>query len=173
MSTSAGNTHLHLLEILLSCVRINLSVALVAMVGVDHHNHSDTGVCPGRGPGDERVVVTEGEFDWSKSEQGLVTGSYYWSYTAAQVGENKEMTSPASCLQIPSAWLASRLGFKRVFGVSMFLSALVTLLFPLCARSHVYLALTARVLVGLFHAVSFPAMTGAWGAWAPPLEITK
>ena len=70
-----------------SCVRINLSVALVAMVGVDHRNqsHSETGVCPERRSGDEQVAGREGEFDWSKSEQGLVMGSYYWSYTAAQV----------------------------------------------------------------------------------------
>ena len=26
---------------------------------------------------------------------------------------------------------------------------------------------------GVFHASAFPAMTGAWGAWAPPLERTK
>ena len=75
--------------------------------------------------------------------------------------------------QIPSAWLASRFGFRRVFGGCMLLSGLFTLLFPLCARSHVYLALAARFVIGLFHAVSFPAMTGAWAAWAPPSEITQ
>ena len=55
----------------------------------------------------------------------------------------------------------------------MFLSGLFTLLFPLCARSHVYLAMAARLVIGLFHAVSFPAMTGAWASWAPPSEITQ
>jgi len=29
------------------------------------------------------------------------------------------------------------------------------------------------IIVGVFQAVSFPAMTGAWGAWSPPLETTK
>ena len=43
----------------------------------------------------------------------------------------------------------------------------------LVVRAGLSLALTARVLIGLTHAVAFPAMTGAWGAWAPPLEITK
>merc|ERR1719342_541924 len=85
-------------------------------------------------------------------------GSYYWSYTAAQ---------------IPAAWLAAKYGFRLVFGVSMLLSGIVTLLFPVCARVNVYLALVARVLIGLFHAVAFPAMTGAWGAWGPPAEVTK
>ena len=61
---------------------------MVAMVGVDSHNQSqaESEICTERSPdGDEKVVVTSGEFDWSKSEQGLVMGSYYWSYTAAQV----------------------------------------------------------------------------------------
>ena len=30
-----------------------------------------------------------------------------------------------------------------------------------------------HVFSGVFHASAFPAMTGAWGAWAPPLERTK
>ena len=36
--------------------------------------------------------------------QGLVTGSYYWSYAACQ---------------IPAAWLATKFGFRRIFGFSM------------------------------------------------------
>ena len=65
------------------------------------------------------------------------------------------------------------LGFRLVFGVCMAMSGLVTILFPVCARGHVYLALTARVLIGMFHAVAFPAMTGAWAVWGPPQEVTK
>ena len=65
------------------------------------------------------------------------------------------------------------MGFRKVFGVSMLLASLLTLLFPLCARASVYLALLARILLGVFHAVAFPAMTGCWGAWAPPLEKTQ
>ena len=36
----------------------------------------------------------------------------------------------------------------------------ITLLFPLAARSSVYLALVVRMILGLLHAVAFPAMTG-------------
>ncbi len=46
--------------------------------------------------------------------------------------------------------------------------AVTTLLFPIMARVSVHLALVARVLLGSLHAVAFPAMTGAWGVWAPP-----
>ena len=151
--------------------RINLSTAIVAMVGVERRGVTRAGnvsdVCPERvssdGISDEisddrDITVMRGEFDWDKRQQGLLLGSYYWSYTAAQ---------------IPSAWLAKRLGFRLVFGVCMLVSGLLTALFPVMARSGLGLAITARVLIGLTHAVAFPAMTGAWGAWAPPLEITK
>jgi hypothetical protein len=42
----------------------------------------------------------------------------------------------AHCLmfQIPSAWLASKFGFKRVYGLSMLLAGILTLLFPVAAR---------------------------------------
>ena len=67
--------------------RINLSIAMVAMVGVDKQSQVSSAVCPHHDnqSQEEKVIATEGEFDWSKSEQGLVMGSYYWSYTAAQV----------------------------------------------------------------------------------------
>ena len=140
------------------------------MVGVERRGVTGAGnvsdVCPERvtsdGGGDISDVsddtVLRGEFDWDKRQQGLLLGSYYWSYTAAQ---------------IPAAWLAKRLGFRLVFGACMMGSGVLTALFPVMARAGLGLAITARVLIGLTHAVAFPAMTGAWGAWAPPLEITK
>jgi ACS family sodium-dependent inorganic phosphate cotransporter-like MFS transporter 5 len=139
--------------------RINLSMAMVAMVGVEGRAAAalNSSSCPGRGA----VLGQEGrlgEFAWSKREQGLVTGSYYWSYAACQ---------------IPAAWLAARFGFRRVFGLSMLVASLVTLVFPLAARASVGLAVAARVLLGIFHAVAFPAMTGAWAVWAPPMERTQ
>lgn len=153
--------------------RINLSTAIVAMVGVERRGVTSVGnvsdVCPERVSSDISDIsdeisddrdnsVLRGEFAWDKRQQGLLLGSYYWSYTAAQ---------------IPSAWLAKRLGFRLVFGICMLVSGLITALFPIMARAGLSLAITARVLIGLTHAVAFPAMTGAWGAWAPPLEITK
>ena len=150
--------------------RINLSTAIVAMVGVERRGVTSPGnvsdVCPQRVSKDDSDAISEarddtvlkGEFAWDKGQQGLLLGSYYWSYTAAQ---------------IPAAWLAKRLGFRLVFGVCMLVSGLLTTLFPVMARAGLGLAITARVLIGLTHAVAFPAMTGAWGAWAPPLEITK
>jgi len=136
--------------------RINLSMAMVAMVGVDPPGPANSS-CGMSGKGEERVGRV-GEFNWTKPEQGLVTGSYFWGYTACQV---------------PAAWLASRFGFRWVFGFSMLMASFLTIVFPVAARTSVHFALAARILLGVFHASAFPAMTGAWGAWAPPLERTK
>ena len=72
--------------------RINLSTAMVAMVGVEKQGRSSenksnvVSQCPGSSENEgENRVFPEGEFDWSKKEQGLVTGSYYWGYAACQV----------------------------------------------------------------------------------------
>ena len=55
----------------------------------------------------------------------------------------------------------------------MLISCLLTFLFPIAAKTNFYLAVAARVALGVFHAVSSPAMQGAWGSWAPPEEKTK
>ena len=55
----------------------------------------------------------------------------------------------------------------------MLISSGITLVFPLAAKGSFYLAVTARIILGVFHSVAFPAMAGAWGAWAPPLERTQ
>ena len=72
--------------------RINLSTAMVAMVGVEKHSKPETNTntshsqCPGpvQVEGEDQVFP-EGEFSWTKKQQGLVTGSYYWGYATCQV----------------------------------------------------------------------------------------
>ena len=72
--------------------RINLSTAMVAMVGVEKHSKPEPNTntshsqCPGpvQVEGEDQVFP-EGEFSWTKKQQGLVTGSYYWGYATCQV----------------------------------------------------------------------------------------
>ena len=70
--------------------RINLSVAMVAMVGIDPPAGPANSSC-GRSEREEEEEEAEervgrvGEFSWSKPEQGMVTASYYWGYAACQV----------------------------------------------------------------------------------------
>ena len=48
-----------------------------------------------------------------------------------------------------SGFLASKFGGKYLFGGGVFVTAIFTLLTPLCARWNVYLLITVRVLEGL------------------------
>ena len=71
--------------------RINLSMAMVAMVGIDPPAGQANSSCrgPERAEEDEEMVVGRvGEFSWSKPEQGMLTASYYWGYAACQVHVN-------------------------------------------------------------------------------------
>ena len=67
-------------------------MAMVAMVGIDpptkglaNSSCGGTDLKLGEEENEERKVGREGEFSWSKPEQGMVTASYYWGYAACQV----------------------------------------------------------------------------------------
>jgi len=71
--------------------------------------------------------------------------------------------------QIPGGFLADKFGFKRVFGSTMLLASLVTLLTPAAATYGGFaLIVAARAIIGLCHGVAFPAMHASWTLWAPP-----
>ncbi|WAR04254.1 VGLU2-like protein [Mya arenaria] len=59
---------------------------------------------------------------------------------------------------IPGGYLATRLGGKYLFGGGVFLTALFTLITPLCAR---------------WSGVTYPSIHAIWSKWAPPQEKTK
>ncbi|KAL4223030.1 hypothetical protein ACF0H5_016508 [Mactra antiquata] len=99
-----------------------------------------------------------GEFDWSKKTQSFILSGYFYGYMAAQ---------------IPAGWLATSFGGKRVVGVAMGLSCILTLLIPLFARTSIYLLIAARILQGLFNGTSNPSFCGLVGAWALPNERSR
>ena len=131
------------------------------MVGVTKQTNLSQTVCVdrmGEQEEEQELTLPSGEFSWNTGQQQMLLGSYYWGYTLAQV---------------PSAWVATKIGFRLAFGLAMMAGSLLTLLFPLAVHTSVWLGVVARICLGLVHAVAFPAMTGAWGAWAPPLEKTS
>ena len=79
-------------------------------------------------------VFQDGDFEWPKEIQGLILASFFWGYAVTQV---------------PGGWLATRFGGKRVFGWSMFITAIATLLCPIAAKFHYILLLVFRFIAGL------------------------
>lgn len=75
------------------------------------------------------------EFDWDSHLQGYVLSSFFYGYIATPLA---------------GGWLASRIGGKRVFGLGIAVTALLTCVTPPATRFSVYLLLVIRVIEGLF-----------------------
>jgi len=129
-------------------LRVNLSVALVAMVSNKTRFY----------PNGTEYVVAPAEFDWDPKLQGFLLSSFFYGYIVTQ---------------IPGGWLSTRYGGKNLFGFGILMTALFTLVTPPAARVSPYLLAVVRMLEGLFEGVTFPCMHALWSKWAPPLERSK
>lgn len=128
-------------------LRVNLSVALVAMV-------TKTSTLNEEG----KMVKEPAEFSWSSGTQGIVLSSFFYGYIITQ---------------LPGGFLALKCGGKNLFGLGILSTAVLTLLTPVAARASVGLLVALRVLIGLCEGVVFPANHAVWTKWAPPLERSK
>lgn len=129
-------------------LRVNLSVALVAMVTSKTSFH----------PNGTEYIVSPPEFDWNPKLQGFLLSSFFYGYIITQ---------------IPGGYLSSKYGGKNLFGVGILMTALFTLVTPATARISPYLLAIIRMMEGLFEGVTFPCMHAIWSKWAPPLERSK
>lgn len=128
-------------------LRVNLSVALVAMVA-----KSSTVDKEGK------TVEEPAEFNWSSQTQGIVLSSFFYGYIVTQ---------------LPGGCLALKFGGKNLFGLGILSTAVFTLLTPVAARTGVAFLVALRILIGLCEGVVFPANHAVWTKWAPPLERSK
>jgi len=69
-------------------------------------------------------------------------------------------------LQIPAGWLADRYGGKRLFGVSILISSVISLLTPFASRAHYGVLLLLRVLLGLCDGFLYPAIHALIARWS-------
>ena len=74
------------------------------------------------------------ELEWDQTTKSTILASFFYGYIVTQ---------------IPGGWLADRYGGKRVLGITMTISAILTLLMPVCARASVYFVYAIRILLGL------------------------
>jgi sugar phosphate permease len=93
----------------------------------------------------------------SEDDMGFVLGpAFFWSYALAQ---------------IPTAWLGERYGSRLMLPLFAITSALATLMFGL-APSLLFLV-TARVLMGVAQAGTFPCATQTISHWHPLSERAR
>ncbi|EDV47235.1 putative inorganic phosphate cotransporter isoform X1 [Drosophila erecta] len=147
-------------------MRVNLSVAIVAMVNqtaIPHSNSSviDTDTCPLPVPhhnGSDPNPQKEGEFVWDEATQGLVLGSFFYGYVLTQV---------------PGGRMAELYGGKKIYGYGVLITAIFTLITPLAAHWDLPLLVLVRILEGMGEGVTYPAMHAMLAQWIPPLERNK
>lgn len=116
-------------------MRVNLSVAIVAMVNNSAivHNESISDVCQVSN-GSAPVTPKDGEFNWDEQTQGIVLGSFFYGYVLTQV---------------PGGRLAELFGGKLVFGLGVLMTAIFTFLSPIAARINFPFFIAVRILEGM------------------------
>lgn len=96
------------------------------------------------------------EFHWTEKQKSYIISCFYWGYVITQ---------------FPGGYLSRRFGAKIVMGISLFGSALSSLLIPLLVpwgSWQVFCAL--RIIQGLCQAAVFPAIHEHIAKWSPPQE---
>ncbi|XP_063598721.1 putative inorganic phosphate cotransporter isoform X1 [Penaeus indicus] len=142
-------------------LRVNLSIAIVAMAGTSEVNattNASQDVCPLWNDTDSGGKITEGEFDWGEKTQGLVLGAFYYGYTLTNLLGGRA---------------AEHFGGRLVFGLGATTSSFISLLSPLCARASTGLFIASRILMGLSQGVTMPALNSLMATWYPPEERAK
>lgn len=147
-------------------LRVNLSVAMVAMVNrtiPDSKDNVSIYICPEHS--DEQFNSTDDKdtpkvqvYNWSSKTQGIILGAFFYGYVITQ---------------IPGGYLADRFGGKFLLGLGILVTSVLTLLTPLAAELGVPYLVTLRALEGFGEGVTYPAMFAMWAKWAPPLERSK
>lgn len=142
------------------CLRVNLSVALVAMTKSEHENVTEnaTDHCgkPIKAKGNE---TEEHEFEWTSSQQGIILAAFFYGYVTTQ---------------IPGGMLAERFGGKLPLLFGIFWTAVLTILTPVITHHGGFIGIViTRVLEGVGEGVTYPSMHAMLSKWAPPQERSK
>ncbi|CAL4063912.1 unnamed protein product [Meganyctiphanes norvegica] len=141
--------------------RVNLSIAIVAMVGKQVHEGGQTyeDACPMPDNHTEsKMESVAGEFDWGEAIQGVVLSSFFWGYTATQMLGGRA---------------AEYFGGKLVFGIGITVSSALALVSPVAARLDKSLFIAVRILQGLAQGVIFPSISTLLATWVPSAERSK
>uniref|UniRef100_A0A7M4FFV1 Solute carrier family 17 member 4 n=1 Tax=Crocodylus porosus TaxID=8502 RepID=A0A7M4FFV1_CROPO len=134
---------LHITLFMVYALRVNLSMAIVAMTNATHPT----------------LRLSQAPvYDWSAETQGIILSSFFYGYIFTQM--------------LGGYW-AGTLGGKVVLGCGLFLTSALTLFVPLAAKLGVVYLIGLQVLLGLAEGVIFPAQYTLWAKWAPPMERSR
>jgi ACS family sodium-dependent inorganic phosphate cotransporter-like MFS transporter 5 len=141
---------------LIYAYRVVLSVAIVAMVG-QVNSTEESNDCHVDSNKTESHIINR-EFDWDSEQQAVILGAFFYGYVITQ---------------IPGGVLAQRFGAKWIFGVSILITALLSLLGPLAARWGFFAFFLTRFGQGLAEGVVWPCMNSLISKWMPKMERSR
>ncbi|GFS87265.1 hypothetical protein NPIL_331311 [Nephila pilipes] len=176
-------TLLGFLGILISyCTRVNLSIAMVAMVNTtDKLPENETEFeftflnstqesltvshrateCPNSLKYEKAIIEKEymgQKYNWDTKTQGFILSSFYYGYVVTQM---------------PGGILCDRVGAKFLFGGGILTTCILYLFIPLAASQGSTFIIAIRILQGLSEGLTFPAITYALSNWAPKSERSR
>lgn len=98
-------------------------------------------------------------FEWSEKQQGFILGAFFIGYL---------------CFQIPNARLAERTSGKFVMVTVQVVTIAITFITPITVKLAGATGLIVlRILLGVFQAGFFAALTKIMSAWIPPKQRGK
>lgn len=98
-------------------------------------------------------------FEWSEKLQGFILGAFFLGYLS---------------FQIPNAHLAERTGGKFVMVAAQTITVAITFITPTIVKAAGGLGLIIlRIVLGVFQAGFFAALTKIMSAWIPPKQRGK
>jgi len=104
------------------------------------------------------VIPMQAQFGWSDSIKGLVLSSFFVGYLI---------------MQVPSGWLANRVGGVMVLGVAVIWWSVFTMLTPAAALVSIPVLILARIALGLGEAATYPASYYLFSRWVPERERSR
>lgn len=146
------------------CMRVNVSVAIVAMVNstkttVINDTHYPT-ECPDLFTHEDHIKESlKGErYNWDPATQGYILSAFFYGYFI---------------VMLPGGYLAEKFGATRLFGFCIISTSLLTLLTPVVVRWGLVPLLVLRVLEGLGEGATYPCVVAIISRWSPKLERSR
>ena len=101
----------------------------------------------------------EEELNWDETQKGYVLSAFYWGYMTGQI---------PTAVALQKGWIKG----TTIFGISVFVPSLLTILVPMASRFSYPLALAIRCAIGFVESASFPTAFHFYRKWYPESERT-
>jgi ACS family sodium-dependent inorganic phosphate cotransporter-like MFS transporter 5 len=134
-----------------------LGVAIVAMVGHNSTTENSSHECHTE-DGSHENSYSVGEFDWDDHQQAIILGAFFYGYIITQ---------------LPAGVLSEKFGAKWIFGGSILITAILSLLGPEAARWGFVPFFLTRFGQGLAEGVTIPCMNAMIARWIPKMERSR